>query len=1035
MLYKKNKRAQLDMELFKNPTSEYRGVPFWGWNCKLDKQILIEQIEYFKDMGFGGFHMHSRSGMETEYLSDDFMELVKICVEKARSKGLYAWLYDEDRWPSGAAGGIVTKNKKYCQKYICISDEINNEAVEKEQGIANGLPYLLACYDIVFNDVGELKEYKQIDPDIPSIGEKWYAYIYTSDVEGWINNQAYLDTMSKEAVDEFIRVTHETYKKNVGADFGNLIPAIFTDEPAFRKKDVFPYSKGCRYAKMPWTTDLEKGYEELYGINLTQKLPELFWNLPNQRVSQARYYFHDYVAELFSANFMDNIASWCENNGLSLTGHVWAEQTLSSQSERVGEAMRNYRLMGIPGMDLLCNGIEFSTAKQVQSVVHQYGREAMVSELYGVTNWDFDFRGHKFQGDWQAALGVTVRVPHVSWVTMKGSAKRDYPASFNYQVPWYKEYPYIEDHFARLNTVLTRGKPVVSVGVIHPIESDWLYMGPEDASSDIRRQMENNFDNIINWMMFGLIDFDFVSEALLSDIGSVEDNMLKVGQMKYSTIIVPGCATMRRTTLEHLKKFKENGGRLIFCGEYPKYIEAIESNEGKELYNQSIHVPMSKYKLLEELREERFMEIKTEAGVSHDRLIHSLRKDGDVHWLFIAHGKQDIHSRPFCLKNLDVSIPDKLRIRIKGEFIPTLFDTMSGETKKISCYYENGYTVIPMEIYEHDSLLIGLSKGRQTNNLCEHITSNEPIKTIYFHNAVGYKKEEPNVCILDLAEYRLDDGSFQPMEEVLRIDKKCREILDFPMANGCDVQPWLLTQKDEISHYITLRYVIECDFELQDALLAAEEFEEISLNGEMVICEQLGYYVDKSIKTYKLPKFNAGLNELLVKVPFSKRISVECMYLLGDFSVSVSGTEKKIGKPVDKVHFGNLTNQGFPFFGGNIIYCTEFENEDDCAIEITTGKYRGALVKVILDGEDIGNIVFQPYKLKIPYLKAGKHRLEFVLYGSRINTFNSMHNYGGDEWYGPRYWYPEDEKGFCYEYCIKENGILISPTVKLFEIH
>ena len=91
-------------------------------------------------------------------------------------------------------------------------------------------------------------------------------------------------------------------------------------------------------------------------------------------------------------------------------------------------------------------------------------------EECGVTGWDFDFRGHKFHADWQAALGVTLRVLHLSWVSMKGSAKRDYPASISYQSPWYTEFSYIEDHIARLNTVLTRGKPIVNIGVIHPIE-------------------------------------------------------------------------------------------------------------------------------------------------------------------------------------------------------------------------------------------------------------------------------------------------------------------------------------------------------------------------------------------------------------------------------------------------------------------------------------------------------------------------------------------------------------------------------------
>ena len=111
MLYKKNNTPKLDMELFKNPTSEYRGTPFWAWNCELNKDLLKRQIENLKKMGFGGFHMHSRAGMATDYLSDDFMELIKTCCDKAEEEEMLAWLYDEDRWPSGAAGGFVTKDK------------------------------------------------------------------------------------------------------------------------------------------------------------------------------------------------------------------------------------------------------------------------------------------------------------------------------------------------------------------------------------------------------------------------------------------------------------------------------------------------------------------------------------------------------------------------------------------------------------------------------------------------------------------------------------------------------------------------------------------------------------------------------------------------------------------------------------------------------------------------------------------------------------------------------------------------------------
>ena len=127
-----------------------------------------------------------------------------------------------------------------------------------------------------------------------------------------------------------------------------------------------------------------------------------------------------------------------QGHGIALTGHMMEEPTLETQTVALGEAMRSYRSFEIPGIDMLCDRRELSTAKQAESAVHQFGREGMTSELYGVTNWDFDFRGHKLQGDWQAALGVTVRVPHLTWTSMAGEAKRDYPASISYQSPWYK---------------------------------------------------------------------------------------------------------------------------------------------------------------------------------------------------------------------------------------------------------------------------------------------------------------------------------------------------------------------------------------------------------------------------------------------------------------------------------------------------------------------------------------------------------------------------------------------------------------------
>lgn len=62
--------------------------------------------------------MHSRVGLDTEYLGEEFMYLIQACVEKAKREDMLAGLYDEDRYPSGTAGYAVTKDEKYRKRYL-----------------------------------------------------------------------------------------------------------------------------------------------------------------------------------------------------------------------------------------------------------------------------------------------------------------------------------------------------------------------------------------------------------------------------------------------------------------------------------------------------------------------------------------------------------------------------------------------------------------------------------------------------------------------------------------------------------------------------------------------------------------------------------------------------------------------------------------------------------------------------------------------------------------------------------------------------
>ena len=106
--------------------------------------------------------------------------------------------------------------------------------------------------------------------------------------------------------------------------------------------------------------------------------------------------------------------------------------------------------------------------------------------------------------------------------------------------------------------------------------------------------MDENFKNLIEWMLYGLVDFDFLAESLLPELTNeiqVKGKKLKVGEMEYETVLVPGCVTIRRSTLEILKQFKAQGGKVIFMGEAAQMVQVEPSNEVKELARQCLCIP------------------------------------------------------------------------------------------------------------------------------------------------------------------------------------------------------------------------------------------------------------------------------------------------------------------------------------------------------------------------------------------------------------------------------------------------------------
>ena len=1018
MLFPESKSTHLDPQLFRNPTATYRGIPFWSWNCTVTEELIDEQLDIFKAMGFGGVDIHPRSGLNTPYLSDRYMQLIRYTVDRCKEKGLVCWLYDDDRFPSGAAAGLVTKDWRFRQRCLLLTEQERPDFFPDQHSfdcaIAAGekpCGWFAAAYAVAANSARRIQS---ADPLLPGESRR-YAYVMLLEPEDWFQGQTYADVMNPEAIRAFIDLTHEYYYCEVGEDFGDAVPAIFTDEPRMETRtNRHAKQLSCAASHedviIPWSDALRERLQKEQGIDLLDIAPALVWELPES--PQARYHFRNAASEQFVSAFMDQIADWCKAHNILLTGHVLSEDSLLAQASSLGDCMRCYRSMDIPGIDVLCDERQFLAAKQAASVAHQMQREGVVSELYGVTQWNCDFKTFKLQGDWQAALGINIRVPHLAWMSMEGEAKRDWPGSIFYQAPWWKEFRFIEDYFARLNTALTRGTPLIHTAVIHPVESVWLHQGNNADTLPLRKAMSDRFDRMVKGLLANLTDFDLISESLLpSQQPSVDSSGLHLGSMTYRTLIVPDMETIRSSTLDILESFHRQGGRIIFAGQIPHLVDA-QPSQRVWLLAQQCEQAGTPDALTAMLDEENDLHIYTAQGCKASNLLCQWRQEGDRRWLFLCQAwpKQD--------QPLE---PEACTLRIRGCWTPTCYDALAGKISPMACRWEEGDTLLTWYSYAEDSLLLCLDRG-------ETIIPPLPAPSCE-SQAISLKPErldlaEPNMLLLDYAQASLDGGPWSDRMEILRLDNALRGQLGFKLRYGSMMQPYALEEKEV--HNLKLRYEFSSEVQTY-AELALEHPEvcRILLNGTSVPVKDQGWYVDQAIRRIPLPLLRKGRNILEIHLPYHQKTNLENLYLLGTFDVALHPAgESILLSPAVHTCAGDLTRQGKPFYSGKVTYRFTFAVETQGCYKLHVPEFAAALLTVRVDGKAAGYIAFAPHALVLGTLAQGDHVIEIDAYIGRHNGFAYLHN-SNDHfvWYGPDAWRTQGDQ-WTDDYRVLPAGIL-----------
>ncbi|MFH1006658.1 MAG: glycosyl hydrolase [Candidatus Latescibacterota bacterium] len=612
----------MDLEQFACPDKQYRSIPFWSWNDRLEDGELVRQIREMDEQGWGGFFMHSRVGLITPYLSDEWMDRIRACVAEAVRTGMDAWLYDEDKWPSGFAGGAIPRmGPEYRDHALVMSSE---RPTGKDD-------LILAIY------AGEGSDWRRIPENEVASARARVVYLvrWTEPMgNAWFNNTTYVDLMNPKVTDAFIASTYQAYKDVVGGQFGKAIPGIFTDEPCYLMPNQI------KHPAVAWTDALPERFSEARGYDLMEQLISLFHPVADYR--KIRTDFYRTATELFVESYSKRMYAWCDRNHLKYSGHYMCEDNLVSQTLWIGAAMPHYEYMHVPGMDHLSRNIDnLMTAKQVASVAQQLGKERTLSEMYGCSGQHFSFEGQKWIADWHFVNAINTVNPHLSLYTMRGARKRDYPPNIFHQQPWWPQNRAIADYCARASYAITRGKRVVRVLVIHPIESAWASFTPVDTKP--AQKISDAFARLSEDLLALSRDHDYGDESIIGRHGKVDGRQFVVGQQAYDLVIVPPAHTLRSTTLDLLESFGENGGALLAIKPLPNRCEGSPSDRVWNILKKGVALENNRESLKRALDRAlaKDVDIRSLDGEDVDPIWYHHRQTGDLDLYFLANTDPD----------------------------------------------------------------------------------------------------------------------------------------------------------------------------------------------------------------------------------------------------------------------------------------------------------------------------------------------------------------------------------------------------------
>lgn len=1020
----------MDFEKFRTPDSLLRPAPFWAINDRITPEETARQMADMIDKGLSGGFFHSRAGLITDYLGEEWVASMQAALDVAEAKDGYLWLYDEDLWPSGNAGGQVAATAdEYRQAYLEADYiPIGEAPLDEPEGEAK------VAYAISGRTGGTLHEWRQIpieDAATHTGVERLVFRRFYSPKIGWWSGESYANLLHPGVTKRFIELTHEVYRKHFGDHFGKRIPGMFTDEPQL-------YS---RTTALPWWDGIPDAYAKRTGRDFWQDLPLLFFEGAESR--KARLLIYRTILALFCEHYSKPLYDWCERYGLEHTGHYNAEDSLPGQLlNHCGGIMAHYRHQQLPGIDHLCRegeGLLF-TVKQCSSAARQLGRRGVLTEIFGVSHHTNTFEDFKWLGDFDLVLGATFFCPHLTWYSMRGKRKRDYPPNWNYQQTYWEHLRPLNDYFTRIAAVLTAGKPECEVVLLHPTD---------DASACLRRSVATgkravphgvpgpdlNGANELDRIQRGLYkaalnagyDADLADEGYLADLGSVKGKRLAIGEMSYSVAVVPEARTWRPRTLKLLTRFVKAGGTVILTGRLPAELDcdpAAGAWEKLAAMNGVRCIAAGTTEIQDALDKAVRQSFRLRAANG--------RPAPDV---YVQH-RRDRGQDFFFVVNSDRESARRLRLTVaRGAGKPiALWDPLDGTREKVKAQAVGRDLVHEFSLSACGSALIAVGKGvadraKASPMRCPCGGTIEPLPATWAH-----RRTQDNVLVVDRLAFSVDGGkTFSEVDAEYRIRRRLAE--HFGTRESLAWQPWVAVRKqlfDGRGGPAVLRYRFHSAAKkVKRAAMVIEDLAKgtLTVNGKSVETASCGWHWDHGFGKVDITTLvKRGDNVVDFAFDYTFLSEVEQAYVVGDFGTRLrTPIEGELCNEPRNLENGSWVDQGYAFYPGSMVYSTgiAYRKRKGVRTFLRLVDPSGTLYIIRVNGKEAGRILWRPLALDLTkHLKSGANTLEIEVVSSGQNAHGPLHVREGDSlrWFGPNSF--EDERILKPELSLFDYGLL-----------